>query len=196
MHMDDATRCLKECEAELRRLVSEAAADGDYETVLRLTACAKQVAATTSSLINPGRAQAQRRSSPAGMNGCAGPKDRANSDGYPRFGCRRDHLIRVGPSKDGNSEYEHRTAKPAVDALASAVLEAGREGRVFTIEDCQPVVLPADGSEVPSYQVYNVMAWLKKMGLVDQHGRQGYSICKPQEFMEQVETAWNTLAEI
>jgi hypothetical protein len=194
--MEDAIRCLKECEANLRRFVSEAAAAGDYETVLRLTACAKQVAAISSSFGDAAPVGGEHQTSPARLNGHAAPKVRSNSVAYPRFACRRDHLIRFGRSKGESSEYQHKTAKPAVDAVASAVLEAGREGRVFTIEDCRPVVTAANGSEVPGYQVYNVLAWLKKMGLVDQHGRQGYSICNPREFLQQVEIAWKSLTQI
>lgn len=197
MSIADAIQCLHQCEADLRRFVSDAAAEGDYEIVLRLTACAKQVAAIAASVNDDaGRGSMSRRASRAGLNGKSADSNHVHSNGYPRFGCRREHLIRIGPTKGGSAEYQHKTARPAVDAVVSAVLEAGREGRVFTTRDCLPVVLPSSGSEVPGYQVYNVLAWLKQMGLVDQHGRQGYSICKPQEFLQQIEIAWTTLAQV
>jgi hypothetical protein len=70
--------------------------------------------------------------------------------------------------------------------------ELGRDGRVFSTDDFMPLH-DADGAEVPSYQTYVGIAFLKHTSLIDQHGRQGYSIPKLAEFKDAVESLWQKL---
>ncbi len=44
------------------------------------------------------------------------------------------------------------------------------------MEENLPLKDPADGTEIPTYQVYLCLAWLRQAKLVEQHGRQGYSL--------------------
>ncbi|MGH9904020.1 MAG: hypothetical protein ACRD8U_00385 [Pyrinomonadaceae bacterium] len=72
--------------------------------------------------------------------------------------------------------------------------ETGSDGRVFSTDELLPIH-DEDGEEVPSYQVYAALALLKQVGLVDQHGRQGYSIPRLPEFKRAVESVWRNLPE-
>jgi hypothetical protein len=78
--------------------------------------------------------------------------------------------------------------------LAHAAAEAGKDGRIFQINRLLPLSQP-DGNEIPDYQVYLVIAWWRSAGLLDQHGRQGYSISNPNQLNQAVESAWTKLPE-
>jgi len=47
--------------------------------------------------------------------------------------------------------------------------------------------------QVPDYQVYLIFAWFRTIGLVDQHGRQGYSLPKPDSLDADLDAAWTAL---
>ena len=47
--------------------------------------------------------------------------------------------------------------------------------------------------DIPSYQAYAAVSWLKQTGMLLQHGRQGYTVVRPQTFHESVKTAWQAL---
>ena len=80
--------------------------------------------------------------------------------------------------------------------LAKTLAEAGKDGRVFATDHVLPIHDPTDGSEIPNYQSYVGIAWLKQMGLIEQHGRQGYSIPRLAEFEKSVESVWSKLPEL
>lgn len=113
---------------------------------------------------------------------------------YPRFHRRGDQLIRIAWSKRGKKEYSHKAPYAALQALATAIAELGKDGRVFTTDHLLPIT-SGDGAEVPDYQSYVGIAFLKEMALIDQHGRQGYTIPRPAEFGKSVAAAWHKLPE-
>jgi hypothetical protein len=69
----------------------------------------------------------------------------------------------------------------------------GVDGRVFSTDEFLPIKDSTDGSDVPSYQAYVGISLLKQTGLIDQHGRQGYSIPRIAEFKDAVEAVWKNL---
>jgi hypothetical protein len=199
MDMRLASERIRACEGDLRQMVASAAGSGDYEAVLRLTSCAKQLIALADSVGSNGSSLPSAPPQPAAKSDTPNGRNRAKparAEPYPRFYSQRDHLIRVGRSRRGGAEYQHKTPKAAVDSIVSSVLVAGRDGKVFTMEDCLPFTQDSGNKEIPSYQAYNVMAWLKKMNLVDQHGRQGYSIRDADHFGDKVAQAWGALSAI
>ena len=53
-----------------------------------------------------------------------------------------------------------------------------------------------DGSEIPDYQSYLCLAWLRSIGAVTQKGREGYMRGNSKTPLpEQVESAWPELPE-
>jgi hypothetical protein len=49
------------------------------------------------------------------------------------------------------------------------------------------------GAEVPSYQAYLVLAWLRKENMITQHGRQGYSLPSAVNLAASVKEQWERL---
>ncbi|MEO8649616.1 MAG: hypothetical protein ABI539_10665 [Acidobacteriota bacterium] len=92
---------------------------------------------------------------------------------YPRFERENDRLIKVGWSKKSREEYEHRAPRSAVLAFAEYLGTATAKGKTFVMEDLFPVY-DAMGEELPGYQVYLALAWLRQFGAVEKKGREGY----------------------
>ena len=189
MELQRAIHALKECEGNLRELLSQAAAAGDYESVIRLTDWARNVAAMHTNSVpsfrqstpnttavgnepsTPGRAPAARTRRKS--------RTRRVRDGvrakYPKFARYKDELVKIGWSKKYRTEYQHKAPRQVVDNLLSQIVHIGASNDLFTTEDIFPL-RASDGSLVPSYQAYLVLAWLRSIGLLSQHGRQGYSL--------------------
>ena len=92
---------------------------------------------------------------------------------YPRFERDGDKLVKLGWSKKQKSQYEHRAPHAAVLAFGRHVANHFGEGEVFAMESLLPVP-DESGEEVPGYQAYLTLAWLKHVGAVEKKGRDGY----------------------
>jgi hypothetical protein len=114
-------------------------------------------------------------------------------ESYPKFFRQGKFLVRLAWSKKEKKEYRHKASYETLKAIVAAMSENGAEGRVFSTEQVLPLHDPADGSKVPDYQAYVVISLLKQTGLIDLHGRQGYSIPRIGQFREAVEIVWEKL---
>ncbi len=110
---------------------------------------------------------------------------------YPKFLRDGENLVKIGWSKKDRSPYEHRAPKRVLDLLVKSLVSAGRSGRRFTTEDILPLHEPEEGAEIPSYQAYLCLAWLRSEKKIDQHGRQGYSLPQPEGFPTLVGECWD-----
>ncbi len=203
-----ARAALQACEAVLRRLVAEAAAAGDYDAVVTLTRWASGIrhlgtpsAPAPESVRSPGaasqgpalrrpdlRTPVHARRSQRGTRAVSPP-----SNVYPRFVRRGSELVKVGWSKRSRTEYEHRASRQVVNRTVELLAKAASGDELLRIETLLPPV-GAQGN-IPVYQVYVVLAWLRAEGLVKQHGRQGYSIADPRALGTQVDDRWQALLE-
>lgn len=100
----------------------------------------------------------------------------SRSGGYPRFEREGDKLVKVGWSKKKRQAYEHRASKHAVMVFVRHLSESVRAGELFAIEELLPVPDSASGSEVPAYQIYLTLAWLRGAGAIEKRGRDGYVV--------------------
>ena len=114
---------------------------------------------------------------------------------YPKFFKQGDQFVKVGWSRTTKGEYEHKAPRRVVDALTTAIAQRSRKGKLFTVEDLLPLKDPQDHSEIPSYQAYVVLAWLKLGGLVKQHGRRGYSVRNSSRLADAAVSSWQQLPE-
>ena len=192
-----ATGLLEQCEHGLQKLLAEAVAARDYDAVMRLTSMAKVIremacGANTARPVSEAE-PASPDSRTAEVVAKARTSSRKASLDYPRFMRRGDRLVKIGWSKRKKGTYQHRIPRKFLDATVAAVKQAGAEGKVFGIDSFLPVTDPRDGAPIPDYLVYVGLAWLKQIGLVDQHGRQGYSVPKIEILTETVEAAWQQL---
>lgn len=96
----------------------------------------------------------------------------AKKSKYPRFERDGDRLVKVGWSKKAKAEYEHRAPREAVVAFVNHLTSRVEPGEVFAVDDLLPV--PDGSGELPSYQVYLTLAWLRAAEAIDKKGRDGY----------------------
>jgi hypothetical protein len=121
-------------------------------------------------------------------------KTKAYKADYPRFfRGDRDELVKIGWSKKQKAEYRHKAPKEVVLAVARALQARGSTGEQFTFEELLPLRDSQSKSDVPSYQAYLTLAWLRKQKLVVQHGRQGYSLPLNINLMDAIEERWKLL---
>jgi hypothetical protein len=195
MELTTAIHALKDCESRLQEILAKAAAAGDYEAVVQLTDWARAIRIMQSdptllSLDLSGGKQKGTCSPNTSSNGRSfvttkigkirnrnrsRVSRRSKRAQYPKFSRYKDELIKIGWSKKEKGEYQHKAPRKVVDALLSRVDQIGASGEVFTTDDLFPL-RGHDHSYVPSYQAYLVLAWVKSLGLLSQHGRQGYTL--------------------
>ena len=183
------------CERSLQELIGSAAAAPDYGAIMELTAMAKAVADIASSVTGDGSAAAPH---PAGLPAAAEPVRagaRKKAGNYPKFLRRGDDLIKIGWSKKGKKVYQHKAHRGVIDVVVAALVKVGQGGKIFITDKLMAAIEPSEGSPVPEYQVYVALAWLKHTGLIDQHGRQGYSVPRAATLRQAVDAAWKETAE-
>jgi hypothetical protein len=105
----------------------------------------------------------------------------------PRFIHIGGFLTRVSWSKRDGREYEHRISTQSLRAVANALIRACKDGRIATTKQIAQE-LRVD-TRIPDYQIYVALGFLLHAELVDQHGRRGYSIPKPDTFLYDADVA-------
>ncbi len=113
---------------------------------------------------------------------------------YPAFFRDADALIKVGWSKKGRREYEHRAPFRILESVANRVEALTAAQNRFSVEDLVPLKDPVSGDEVPSYQTYLCIGWLRQCDLLEQHGRQGYSSKNRTGFRDAILRCWDGTA--
>lgn len=185
--MDGIQRVLRSAEEELHALISAELKLQNYSEVSRIAAAAEQVALLAKELGTGASASAvsamprtKASSTVSRPRGTRSPRaktakrpDSHAQSGYPRFAREQDRLIKIGWSKKNESEYEHRVSRDAVVSVLTALGGKFGGGELFEADTLLPVV-DASGAEMPSYQVYLVLAWLRDLGGLEKQGREGY----------------------
>ncbi|WP_157898664.1 hypothetical protein [Luteitalea pratensis] len=193
--MEGTYAALKRCEEELRTVAAEAAAAGDYDRLARIAATARRVLDLASewqggddsgTAAEVAAAVAAPPSSEDPPQGRARGSRHSAARNYPRFMRRGDELVKIGWSKAGRKEYQHRAPHSLLVALRQALLDASRARKLFTMDTLERSLA---ANNVPGYQAYAWLAWLRSADLVKQHGRQGYSLIKAATFETDIEKA-------
>jgi hypothetical protein len=122
-------------------------------------------------------------------------RGKSNSPKYPLFVREGGNLVKIGWSKSEKKEYEHKAPRHVLKLLASVLSKVAAGSKRITMRQVLPLTDRTNGSEVPSYQTYLCLAWLRSIGLVRQHGRQGYSIPNGLILESSVENRWQELRE-
>lgn len=195
---------LESAEAKLAEFASAASAARDYDSAGRIIAAAQAIKRLEEQFRPPSFAEnVEHNGKKATVSSLRLGRDPNHSADnrrkgrrlgeYPRFFRDGNRLVKVAWSKTDKREYEHRCPKDVVSSLVSSVLSVGAKGDRFAMDRLLPITDPTDGSELPTYQAYVALAWLRSVGLLEQHGRQGYSIRKGISLASKVEDAWNQL---
>lgn len=199
-YRDDARNVLISAESSVRSLTESALATRAYSDVASLASIADALRRLVEEV--GGAAD----SPPAGIEPTAHigtraiarstrpPAARRDRRQYPLFERDGDKLIKIGWSKKAREEYEHRAPRSAVLAFAEHLGARTSRGVPFLIEELLPV-RDAAGQELPSYQVYLALAWLRQVGAVAKHGRNGYSRTVDVLDGSAFETLWARVSE-
>ncbi|GAA4854559.1 hypothetical protein [Luteimonas vadosa] len=166
-----AERAIQTAERSLKALLEEAIRAGHYDEVVQLAEAARVLA----SLVSKGQVELTCASDIAGtQNGgepVIQPPRRARRSAYPRFEILGDRLVKTGWSKRAKAEYQHKATREG--ALHTFRALATSADRPFRMDDFLPVQLE-DGSELPTYQSYLVLAWLRDLGYIVKKGKDTY----------------------
>lgn len=200
-----ARTLLRQAESSLRQLIEAALKDQRYVDVAEMAALADGLSrlvdptstraapeARLASIPATSRSQAAATSAPKRSKSAR--KASTKRTGYPRFVREGDRLVKIGWSKKNKSEYEHRVPRSAVDAFLGKLTSAVKPGRVFEVEGLLPVTDQA-GEEVPAYQVYVTLAWLREIGVIAKKGRDGYVIEDAEATKSGAQDRWQELPE-
>lgn len=184
---------LKRCGGEIAGLISEAASRGEFELVVRLGSLAAQISSLADGLTpSKGPATPVRPGAKATVEAMH-PKTVASQ--YPKFTRFDDQLVKIGWSRKEKTEYVHKAPLAAVHDVCAGMESLGKTGRRFGTEKLLSVAAKSSssGEERPLYQLYVCLAWLRAISLVEQHGRNSYSIKAPSQLRSSVNRAWETL---
>jgi hypothetical protein len=218
--LEEALAVLRATEQQLRSILVKAAESGDYDHLPRIAEWARFLSVTVSgqpfAQVSPLQSHPPRQpssgngdheqagevtprvSAATSQRGKAGRRKkgrrtRAAKEGYPQFVREGDSLVKIGWSKSEGKTYEHKAPRGVLRALVQALVRAGSGGERFTVEELLPLKDSAGGSDIPDYQTYLTLAWLRTVGLVTQHGRQGYSLPPDSNLERESDRQWAEL---
>jgi hypothetical protein len=208
-----ALAALADAETRLQRLIEEGLREKAYDEVARVA----EIAAAVSEIIHNGGAH-PLRSAPF-QNGDGGSPalsrstiladapttevvsdsvgvltGRPSSRSYPRFERQASKVIKVGWSARERRAYEHRAPREAAQVVFERLKSFAQRGRTFGMDKVTPLQ-DAAGKEVPSYQAYLVVAWLRDVKLVHRRGKDGYVVGKKALEPNAFEDLWSRLPE-
>ncbi|MBC8217895.1 MAG: hypothetical protein H8E73_05465 [Planctomycetes bacterium] len=208
---------LKDAEQEIRSLIASAAKDGSYDELHDLVSFAEHLTEMQSTVDSesPNKNSRQPRERDVSTTRKKhivliekntdskterkkkGTSQLVTSRGYPLFVRDGEFLVKVGISNSAESTYEHRASREIVTMVVGRVIELLKEnGGQFTAEAMSDLRSHGDKQKIPGYQLYLCLGWLKRVGLVKQRGRKGYSVIESDSIMENVERHWLELRKL
>jgi hypothetical protein len=207
--LDEAVAVVRTAEQELRAILVQAAKVGDYGHVPRIAEWAKLLSTLSGqplTELEPApsddgthnrpptvrarvAAEAPRKARTVRRQKSRRGK-RAMSE-YPKFVREGDSLVKIGWSRREGKPYEHKAPRRVLRTLVQALVRVGVCGQRFTVDGILP--LKDGGTEIPDYQTYLTLAWLRSVGLLTQHGRQGYSLPEGTDLSELIGGQWDSL---
>lgn len=205
--LQKAIAILHSAEMDLRSLIEIAINERRYADVARLAEIAQSLEKTISQTNSDGAAHGLVISSSSkgrplnsnfqeavigspDVNSPTKPAKRQGLMKFPKFETERDRLIKIGWSKKDKIPYEHRAAKDLVRTVSLHLAEVPDKD-LFKMDDLLPIRLD-DDSEVPSYQAYLVLAWLRYIGLIDKQGKDGYQWVAKSFDEQAFDSAWKS----
>lgn len=123
-----------------------------------------------------------------------GAPSEPNHATYPYFVRDGDKLVKIAWSAKDKKEYEHRAPRAAVGSLIEVIGKRVGAGRLFLVDDILPVPAENGDGQLPTYQVYLVLAWLRECGVIEKVGRDQYKLPETVEAERTVKKYWAELA--
>ena len=198
-----AQAVLRTAEESLRDLIRQAMDDQRYSEIKDVAELADGVAKLIRGEPVENRPVLMTRDTPARYEVKGSPpppttkkkparRKRSKKSDYPWFGRDGDRLVKVGWSKKNKKEYEHRVSRDLVQVFATHLLTNVSDSEVFDVEGLLPVI-DSSGDEVPAYQVYVALAWLRSINVIEKKGRDGYVLRQPTAISGDMNEIWNSL---
>ncbi|MBN2018716.1 MAG: hypothetical protein JW749_00650 [Sedimentisphaerales bacterium] len=187
---------LKRTEEELREAIVEAARVGEYRDVDIGRSVAVTIKEMCERISGNGFKSTKPTEEKRDIDRKAKKKisRRGKPEGLPRIEIRNNSLYRIGWSKKQKEEYEHKVPKAAFDTIINtmAALAKGKNGP-FMAEAVIDKINETTEDSLPAYQVYVVLAALREWNIINQNGREGYSI--PTDVAEKAQNMWTEMAK-
>lgn len=180
---------LERAESQLLELVGLAAKDGDYDGIDAAREAARSIREARNRM---GYCAERPQILEDLVAPSAEPRSRVGNrpkfkNSYPKFSVDGSTLVKTGWSKKKREEYVQRVpAEVFGHVLRSLKALEGRAGAVKSEEILQS--LETQGEEVPSYQTYAVVGFLRHCGVLRQVNRGEYSI--PNDVGNAATDAW------
>ena len=181
--LEKALGILSDAEEALSTLMREALADQRYDDVATVAGATQLLTDLVGSLGSPPPSK-----QPSPRSNEKGPP----SASYPRFAKDGDRLVKVGWSTKARQEYEHRTHRKVVRVFARVVRDRPEAADCFTMDDVLPLTY-AGAKEIPSYQAYLALAWLRSVEAIRKDGRDGYRADLPKLSDQSLNGLWESL---
>lgn len=190
--MPAAQTALADAEGRLREAAAKAAANGEYDALSVITRWAmalKSMAAEMSIDSSASQPAVAAGAGKAAVGNSLQPKPSARMPIFTRDG---DTLVKTAWSRKSKNEYKHRAPADVITTVASCLSEWRPSRRLLTGEQLLDAYAEKKGTVV-SYQIYVALGWMAQIGLVNRHGRSGYSVPKPSTIVSDVQEAWDAL---
>jgi hypothetical protein len=195
--IEKAAAAIHAAEQHLRSLMQASIDGGNYEEITILARWAECLAAIPTDPAGGGDTCGEQtgirplRAARAVPRSQLPPRSAvARKKKYPFFQRAGEHLVKTAWSKSDRDEYEHRCPKAVAFELLRRMRELSRNQELITMDDVLPLQIA--GEELPPYQGYVSLAWLRHIGAVKQHGRHGYSLVDGRDSND-LERAWGKL---
>lgn len=198
----DANKLLHNTEKSLRGLIERALADQQYGEVAAIAQMANAIARLTrgseagslgpedNGLVDGESTEHLPAAPPSGAK--VRVRRTARASEFPRFEREGDKLIKVGWSKRDDRVYEHRAPQQVVFLVASTIGSKVHRKGVFTMDRVLPLTDKA-GTEIPSYQAYVALAWLRSIGTVKRLGKEGYRLVDGALDLSALQRSWDAI---
>ena len=202
--INQAKQLIRDCEEKIRALIELALAENRYEEVAELAG----LGASLSKVLDPKGLPAQETSTENHLSTnlqvdgkqaadasislpptVGNPKKQPRAAEYPRFERHGDRLIKLGWSKTDKSVYEHRAPLDVAQTVFSKLIPSTGKGGYLRMDKVLPIVM-ADKTEIPSYQAYLVLAWLRDRGAIQRQGNDGYKLVEKSMTKEKFNEYW------
>lgn len=184
---------LTKAENELQEIIADAAKEGDYRGVDAGRAAAVEICNLKARISKPSsKGELKSKSDVSHAKKKVATKRRRHNK-YPKFEIKNDTLVRIGWSKKEKREYTHKVSKRLFYETVEAMGRLAQGGTgPFMAEKIIEQVNNAEPETIPSYQIYVVIGFLRKLNCIKQIGREGYDI--PTEISMRVKKEWDNLS--
>jgi hypothetical protein len=203
--LEQAALILQQTERSLRSLIETALSEQRYSEVAAIATIVDAVAklqgqqtADDKATEKPGMTNVAlsrvHGNRPKAATATGRERRAAKAAEYPRFERDGDKLVKLGWSKRDERIYEHRAPREVVFLVSTAISGKVKPKTVFTMDHVLPIK-DARGQEVPSYQAYLALGWLRSLGIINRKGKEGYTLTNGTLDGPTLQRLWTSIPE-